>query len=198
MRRDLLALSIFLLFLGVVFISGSRVVVKPEPLEKWVVVEEARATAEQTSSLFVQGSLDPGDRFRVIFELAPPSPGFLSLDTTVLVNLTHPNGYTEPYYIPIERDESGMPQLMASFPEGVANYTGTYKASAEAILGIFFNSLSLQKMELEEREVQLPYGILLPVGIVILFGGVGISILGAKISMRKRTRYKRPLRKRKR
>lgn len=199
MRRDLLALGIFFLFLGVVFISGSRVAIKQKPLETWIDVDKATATDEQTTRLSVQGNLTSEDEFRVYFELTPPpSSGFFSMDTTVLVNLTDPNGYMEPYYIPVEHDESGMLQLMASFPEGVANYNGTYKASAEAILGIFFRSLSLQRIELEEREGQYPYGILLPVGTVILFGGVGISILGAKISKRKTIRYKRPSRKRKR
>lgn len=197
MRRDLLALGILLLFLGVVFISGSRVVVKPEPLEKWVVVEDTSAE-QPTSSLFVQGRLTRGDRFRVYFELAPPSPGPFSMDATVLVNLTDPNGYVEPYYIPIERDEGGTLRLMAPFPGGVANYTGTYKVSAEAILGVFFNYLDLQKIEIEEKEPQYPYGVLFPVGIAVLLGGVGISLLGTKISRRKRIRYKRPLHKHKR
>ena len=196
MRRDLLALGMFLLLLGVVFMSGSRVVVKPEPLERWVVVEDA--TAEQpTPSLFVQGRLTYGDRFRVYFELAPPSPGPFSSDATVLVNLTDPNGYMEPYSIPIDRDEAGL-RPMAPFPRGVANYTGTYKASAEAIWGISLNYLGLQKIELEEKELQYPYGILLPVGIAILLGGVGILLLGAKISRRKRIRYKRLSHKHKR
>jgi len=195
MRRDLLALGLFLLFLGVVFISASRVTVKLEPLEKWVVVEDVRVE-EPASSLVVEGHLAREDRYRVYFVLAPPSPGPFSLDTTVLVNLTDPNGYMESYYIPIEREDL-MLFLKAPFPEGVANYTGTYKVRAEAILGVFFNYLSLQKIELVEREPQYPYGTLLPVGIAILLGGVGISILGAKISKRRRIRYRRPLHKRK-
>jgi len=176
--------------------SGSRVVVKPEPFERWVVVEDV-TVEEPASSLFLQGSLTHGDKYRVYFELAPPSTGPFSMDTTVAVNLTDPNGYMEPYYIPIEREDLTL-QLAAPFPEGVANYTGSYNVSAKAMLEIFLNYLSLQKIELVEREPQYPYSILLPVGIAILVGGVAISLLGAKISRRKRIRYKRPLDKRKR
>lgn len=199
MRRDLLALGIFLLFLGLVFISGSRVVVKPEPFEKWVAVEDT-TVEEPASILFVQGSLTHGDKYRVYFELAPPPPGPFSADTIAQVNLTDPNGYMESYLIPIERDEMGLLRVTESFPGGVANYNGTYKVSAEVpkIFGVTFKSLSIQKIELVEKEPQYPYGFLLPVGIAILLGGVAISLLGAKISRRKRIRYKRLLHKHKR
>lgn len=198
MRKDLLALGILLLFLGVVFISGSRGVVKPDPLEKWVVVEDV-TPEEPASSLFVQGILTMNDTYRVYFELAPFPSGPFSIDTFAQVNVTDPNGYMESYSIPIERDEMGLLQATESLPGGVANYTGTYEVSAEVpeIFGVNFRSLGIQKIELEERELEYPYGILLPVGSVILLGGVAISILGAKVSRRKRIRYKRPLHKRK-
>lgn len=189
MRKDLLALGIFLSFLGLGFMAASQMVVKPEPVEKgWMLLKEV--TLEQPSRLLsVQGPLNSGDRYRAYFTLAPVS-GPISMDASVIVNITDPSGYTNSHDIPIGR-QGGVLAIERPFPEGVANSSGTYKVDAEAIWGMSLTYLALQKMEIEEREPYYPYGAFLPVGGVIFLGGVGISFLGAKISKHKRRLHKR-------
>lgn len=194
-RKNLLALGLVLIFMGLVFIAVSRIVVKPEPLQKWVVVEEVEA-GQSADNLFLNGHLTQGDRFRVYFSLGPVSGGRLSVDATVLINLTDPIGHVKLYEIPIMYAQ-GKLTTRDRFPEVVANYTGAHKVNARGIWGVSLTYLALQKMEIEEKEPQYPYIIFLPVGFAVLLGGVGTSILGVKTSKRKRTRYKSRLPKRK-
>jgi hypothetical protein len=194
MRKDLLALGIFLCFVGLGFMAASQIVIKPEPREAgWIPVKEI--TSEQPSYLLsVQGPLNQRDKFRVYFGLGP-APGLISMDASVEVNFTDPNGYTALYDIPVGRGSQGGPLAVKSaFPEGVVNYTGTYKVDAEAIWGISLTYLALQKMKLEEKEPQYPYSTFFPVGIATFLAGGGISFLGVKISKQKRRFHKHKVR----
>lgn len=190
MRRDILVLGIFLLFLGLILISSSHEVVKPEPIESWVVVREVMVD-QPSLNLFVEGTLIRGDRFRAYFEPTPPSSPISTGDETVALNLTDSNGNTKSYSILMERaDSSFLPE--EPFPEDVANNTGTYQVSAEALYGAYLDYLSLQKIEIEETASYDVYSILLPIGFAILLLGVGISALSTRLSRHKKTRYKRP------
>lgn len=188
MRKGLLALGIFLCFVGLIFMAASQIIVKPEPLQNWTDVDTV--SVEQPSMLLsVQGPLKQGDKFKVFFRLAPFSGQMISVDASVIINFTDPSGYTTVYDIPIGLVR-GMLVLKAPPPEDVANYTGTYKADAEGIWGMSLVYLALQKMTLEEREPQYPYGTFLPIGGAIFLAGGGIFLLGAKISKRKKRLHK--------
>ena len=175
MRKDLLALGLILLFVGMASMSISQVTVTPEPIQSWVTVAES-TSQEPSNNMTVQGTLTQGDRFRVYFLYGPYS-GAINIDAGVLINLTDPTGYTKSFYSLVE---SGP-----SYPEYTANSTGTYRANALAIL-ISITSLTFEKMEIEEKGSQHPYSIYLPVGGVIFAGGSGILLLGRKISKRRR------------
>lgn len=193
MRKDLLALGTLLLFFGLVFVAISRVAIRPEPTPYWVVVEETWAQ-QPSDSLFVQGTLKNGDRFRANFRLAIVGAHLLP-DVVILVNITDPNEHTESFEVLVPFTK-GAPKY--EFPEHVANFTGTYKVTAQSILPTaLLSNLALQKMEIEEEEPQYPHSDFMPVGVVVLLGGFGILFLGVKLSKRRRTLYKRRLQKRK-
>jgi len=189
MRKGLLALGIFLSFVGLGFIAASKLVVKPEPVETdWIDIDKV-SSQEPRYVLSVNGSLNQGDKFRVYFQLYPVY-GTLSVDASVEVNLTDPNGNSTLYDVPIGRSQGGVLGLLGPFPEGVANYTGTHRVDAEGIWGVSLIYLALQKMPIEEREPQYPYSTFFPVGIGIFLAGGGISLLGAKTSKHKRRLHK--------
>ena len=174
-----------------IFIAVSRVSVKPEPSKRWTVVNSSRAETTNMK-LFVQGNLTQGDRFKVDFRLAPLSSSVLSEAATVVINLTDPNGHLKTYGIPVVLSQEGQLGLMEPFPEGVANYTGTYRIDAWGIF-VSVRYLALRRMVLEERELQYPYGNLFFVGCAIFLGGIGASYLGGKASRHRRTSLKRHL-----
>lgn len=197
MKKNILALGIFLLFLGIVLIGVSGMdVSKPE--KKWTVVSEVKEEeATPLTKLAVQGNLEQGDTFRAYFELSPrPQTGAYSIDVAVVVNLTDPNGNTRTYDIPITY-VGIMPANLEPFPEGVANYTGTYKLDAWGIWGAALNYLALKKMEFEEVEPQYPYSNLSFVGGATFLGGIGTLFLGIKAPRRKRRFIERRLTRRK-
>lgn len=188
MRKDLLALGLIVSFVGLVSIAVSQVPVVPNPSQNWVTVPGAEVQAPESSyNMSVQGILTQGDRFRVYFQLGLP-PAIFSMDATVLVNLTYPNGSTKLYDIPIG-SSGGTVGIMAPFPEGTVNETGTYKANAEAYF-ITIIYLAFQKVEVGETEPQYPYSTFLLVGGGAFAGGIGIIVLGAKIPKRKK-RFRR-------
>lgn len=196
MRKDLLAIGIFLIFLGLISVASSRVAIKPEPTQDWVVVEKTEVL-QPTEKLSVQGDLTSGDRFRANFGLSRSTgPGIVPEVSMILVNLTDPNGEIESSQIPLDL-QGGAVTPMAPFPKGIANYTGTYKVDARTIGVVLLNEVALEKMEIEEKELQYPYANLLPIGIAIFIGGFGISLLGVKLSKRKRMLYKRRSHRRK-
>jgi hypothetical protein len=184
MRKDILALGMFVMFLGLIFLSVSRTVKKPEL--KWATVVNTRAK-ESTEKLFLQGNLTEGDRFQVTFGLNQSSSQPFLLEPEVEVNVTDPNGHSKLYSIRLTSIDSSF-ACMDPFPEDVANYTGTYKVTAEAF-EILLNSLFLHRQV--KTEPDHPYSFLFPVGIAIFLGGGGISLLAVKISKRKRIRNKR-------
>jgi len=191
MRKKVFALGVCVLFLGVVLTSSSGMLIKPEPQGVWALVKDVTApAAERVEHLFVEGNLTTGDKFRVIFSLAPPPSGRISLDTEVLINLTDPIGHTDYYEIPIERADGSL-GTEAPLPEGVANYTGTYKVNAETIWGIYLIRLALRKWELQESESYYPYRNFFLPGLIVLLGGVSTSLLGVKTSG-KRKRFRVP------
>lgn len=191
MRKNLFVLGVSFLFLGMIFIAVSRVAVKPEPLKKWAKVGEAHGEETPTLNLFAQGDLTRGDRFRVYFNIALLSSSVISVDASVVINLTDPNGHTETYDIPVT-SQGGKAALMEPLPEDVANYTGTYKVDAWGLF-VSLRYVALQRMELKEREPQYPYGNLFFVGCAVFLGGIGASYLGVKASRHKRTSLKRHL-----
>jgi hypothetical protein len=188
MKKSLLALGILLSFVGLSFMAASQIVVKPEPQTQWETVQEV-SVEKPTMLLSVQGQLKEADEFKVYFQLAPLSGQVISWDASVEINFTDPGGNMTLYDIPIGL-VSGNLVLKAPFPQGVANYTGTYKVDAEGIWGMYLIYLALQKMKIEETEPQHPYGIFIPVGVVVFLAGGGIFLLGAKASKHKRRLHK--------
>jgi len=189
MRRDLLASGLILSFVGLAFMGISQMSIKHEPLQNWVTVAEAGPLQQPSYNMSVQGTLSSSDRFKVYFQLGPYSGGPIVEGAGVLVNLTDPSGYTESYDISVGLSSGGTLGIMEPFPEYIANSTGTYRANAEA----FFVSivyLAFQKMELTEIEPQYPNRGFFPVGVAIFAGGVGVVLLGAKISKRRRRFHK--------
>lgn len=187
MRRNLLALGVLLVFLGLFFLSVSRTVMKPEL--SWAIVENTRAN-KSTEKLSLQGYLTKGDRFQVTFGIDQNSSSPFFLEPGVYVNVTDPNGYSSFYNIDLTTDEYGYVLRLDPWPEDVANYTGSYTVAAEAF-DILLKSLVLHRQV--KTEPGYPYSFLFPVGIGILLGGGGISLFGVKISKPKRIRYKRRL-----
>jgi len=185
MRKDILALGMFAMLLGVVFLSASRTAVMPGP--KWDVVVNTRPN-ESTEKLFLQGNLTEGDRFQVNFALDQNSAQPYLLEPEVQINVTDPNGHSEFYRIRLT-DMDGRFARLDPFPESIANYTGTYNVTAEAF-EILLKNLVLTKLGFVKTDPDYPYSFLFPVGIAILLGGSGISLLAVKISKRKRVRYK--------
>ena len=193
MRKDLLALGISILFLGLVSVVYSRVVIKPQPKQNWVLVEETWAQP-LNMSLFVQGDLEEEDRFRVYFRITPAGV-FKIPDVVIRVNITDPNENTKSYYVNVPFQQ-GAPN--PEFSEYAANFTGTYRVTTQTILPtVQFSYLALQKLEIEEGDPQYPNSDFLPVGVVVLLGGFGILLLGVRLAKPKRTLYKRRLLKRK-
>jgi hypothetical protein len=183
MRKDILALGMSVMFLGLVFLSASRTAIKPEP--KWDVVVNTRAN-ESTERLFLQGNLTEGDKFQVNFALDQNSAQQFLLEPEVQVNVTDPNGHSKLYSIRL-RGMDGYIARLDPFPQDVANYTGTYNVTAEAF-EILLRNLVLSKLGFVKTDPDYPYSFLFPVGIAILLGGSGISLLALKISKRKRVR----------
>jgi len=192
MRKIFLFLGIFLLFIGVLVISLSRVVIFPGASPYWVAVEEVKA--QPSRQLELGGNLTQGDKFRIYFLLAPVT-GQISLDSTVEINVTDPQGTIKWYEIPIEREDDHLVP-MSELPRGNATYTGTYQVSVIAF-GVQLTRLALQKMEYKEQEPQYPYSGLVPVGVVAFSGGVAVVLLGNRIPRRKRTLNKKYPAKRK-
>lgn len=191
MKKNLFALGVSLLFLGVIFIAFSNVVVQLEPLKKWTAIDEVDGEQETLVKLSAQGDLTEGDRFRVYFSLYPPTGSWYSVDQGVYINFTDPNGHTETYDVAVT-SEGGYHALMTPFPEGVANYTGTYRADA---LGLFVSLryLALQRMDITEREPQYPHSNFFFVGCAVFSGGIGTLYLGSKALRHRRVSLKRRL-----
>jgi len=185
MRKDILALGMFAMVLGVVFLSASRTAVKPGL--KWDVVVNTRPP-ESTVRLFLQGNLTEGDRFQVNFAIDQNSSSPFFMEPEVEVNVTDPNGGSKLYSIRLTSVDSRVARL-DPFPEDVANYTGTYEVTAEAY-EILLKNLVLTKLGFVKTDPDYPYSFLFPVGIAILLGWSGISLLAVKISKSKRVRYK--------
>lgn len=188
MRKSLLAFGILLSFVGLSFMAISQIVVKPEPQTEWEIVKEV-SVEQSTMLLSVQGQLEEADEFKVNFQLAPFSGQVISIDASVIINVTDPTGYSTSYDIPIGLVREQLVRK-ASLPQDVANYTGTYKVDAEGIWGMRLIYLALQKMKIEETEPQHLYSIFLPAGVVVFLAGGGIFLLGAKASKHKRRLHK--------
>jgi hypothetical protein len=185
MRKDILALGMFAMLLGLVFLSASRTAI--EPGLKWDVVVNTRANVS-TEKLSLEGNLTEGDRFQVNFALDQSSAQPFLMEPEVQVNVTDPNGDSKLYSIRLTSVDSTFARL-DPFPEDVANYTGTYNVTAEAF-EILLKNLILTKLGFVKTDPDYPYSFLFPVGIAILLGGSGISLLAVKISKRKKVRYK--------
>jgi len=189
MRKDLLALGLIVTFAGLIFLAFSQVAIVPEPIRNWIDV--TRSVPEQPSyNMSVQGNFTIGDRLRVYFQF-PFSGGLIREGAAVLANLTDPSGHIKASEVPVGSTD-GQIGIMAAFPEYLANFTGTYRVKAEG-LGVSLASLALQRLEIEQAEPYYPNGVFLPAGGAVFAGGLGTSILGAKISKRRRrsSKYKR-------
>ncbi len=196
MRRDLLACGIFVLFLGLVFQACSRVVVQPEPIGSWSVVDDYDADPPDYR-LHVEGFLRSGETFKVYFSLMPPPVQLLPEDIGLHINVTDPQNDVTMYPIRVKFLQGKM-VTMDPAPVATANYTGIHKIDAFSLWGINMAYLSLERRELLEQEPQYPYEVLYPASIAVLFGGVVVSLLGFKSSGKKRSRYKRRSSKRRR
>lgn len=194
MKRDILILGVFFLFLGLTLMSVSRTSVEVEPLERWQTVEETEVNPPK-ESLSVQGDLTNGDRFRVYFtiqmeeeELARKFGGVFPSEVGVIeMNLTDPYGSSVRLPDTLIGIQRGM-AYPVELPEGVANVTGTYTVDAKSFPPdwIKLESLRLER-EIERKE---PFGFLLPVGVVVSVSGIALSIFGVKSSKRRGRKFK--------
>jgi len=190
MRKNLLAFGILLLFLGLIFMSYSSMPVKPEPQKKWDTVNK-NEIQEPTIDMFVEGNLTAGDTFKVTFSLGPSySSSYMMEGASVLINITEPNGYPKQIADVAIELVNGRPAIAAPFPVSLANVTGTYNATARAIWGVTLIRIAIEKMKIEERDLEYPNGAFLPVGSATLLVGAGASFFGAKVSKRKKIRRK--------
>lgn len=196
MRRAVLACGILVLFLGLVFQAFSRVVVQPEPIGSWSIVDDYESDPP-VDRLQVEGFLESGETFKVYFSLMPPPVQLLPEDLGLYVNVTDPQNDATVYPIRVKFLQ-GKLVTMDPAPVATANYTGIHKIGAWSLWGIRIAYLSLERHELHEQEPQYPYEVFYPVGIAVFFGGVVVSLLGVKSSAQKRTRYKRLSSKRRR
>jgi len=188
MRKDILALGMFVMFLGLVFLCVSRIAIE----QQWMMIPGARAEpTDPVERLSIQGDLKEGERFKVTFTLRNFTP--YSLELGVVVNVTDPNGYSKLYEIPLSSSGTGTPLLVEPFPEDIANYTGTYKVSAEGY-DVTLRSLVLQR----KGEPLYPYSFIFPVGIAIFLGGGGISLLAVKMRARAQLSKRKGLRNKRR
>lgn len=178
MRKDLLVLGACLLFLGTIFLSVSRVAQSGPSSWPQVASDSEPGGAD---SLSVQGNLTTGDTWQIYFAVRFTQQQ-ITMDEGAYVTLTDPSNNTLSYDIPIY--SGPMPEY---FPTDKANHTGLYTVNASRY-GLFtkLTRLELRKMELSEP--RYPYGLLLPIGVVVLGGGAGTSLLGAKSSKPPRRR----------
>lgn len=179
MRKDIVAVGIILCFVGLIFVSSSQVVVRSPRQEGWVNVAGS-GRQKPTNEMSLQGNLTQGDTFRVYFTKWQ-DPGPIREEAGVMINLTDKNGYLIYSFYNL---------ITEPFPRLTANYTGVYKVNAQSFF-VGMTSLALQKREITEPESQYPYRSFLPVGAVILAGGSGSLLLGAKLSKRRRRIHKR-------
>lgn len=188
MKRGMLALGIFLLLVGVVFLGGSRIVIQPELGEKWVGVEETRSGP--TQSLSIEGNLTQNDTFVVRFDFRFTSTPVQPMGR-VQINVTDPVGDTFSYDVVVEA-RGGKP-VIPEFPEGIANLTGRYgvHACASVEKNVQLSSLGLWKMEIKNTSPQYPYGFLFPLGIIVSICGVVVCFFGARRWKCRRTRLVR-------
>ncbi|MEM2105384.1 MAG: hypothetical protein QXV21_02795 [Candidatus Bathyarchaeia archaeon] len=176
MRKGILAIGIFLMFLGLIFTSISRSISEVDV--NWVLVATSSAAGMGADRLSVQGNLTQGDYFFVNFTIRPPTetiPDVAGIEITI----TDPNNNKTNYEIEI----GPGPRFLNPFPEGPVNVTGQYNVEAVARL------INLTRLDLRKREVgekKYPYEYLLPIGGVILGVGVVTSIIGLKTSKRKK------------
>jgi hypothetical protein len=174
--------------MGLFLTAVSNLAVQGE--NSWIIVKEERNKNPPLTQLSLEGNLTKNDVFMVRIFLQKPG-GMIPDVAAVIVNVTDPSGniVINNYEMPISLDYySGTAVLGEDFPGGTVNSTGCYKVDTLAIGGIF-----LQRFTLEKLETTYPYKNLLPVGVVISVGGVGISLWSSKISKSKKARLQKRL-----
>jgi hypothetical protein len=180
MRRSLVILGVCLLFLGLISIAVSHSIVKSE--YSYPLINRNTASGTGTRMLSVEGNLTEGNRFFINFTTKYPQepvPDVLGVNVTV-TDKTNNNSVS--YEIPIYPG----PTLMAPFPRGLVNHTGPHKVD---VMGFGINVTRVD-LRLEIIKQLYPYDFLFLGGIVVLGGGVGISLIGLKSSKPQRHRSK--------
>jgi hypothetical protein len=174
MRKGMLVIGIFSLFLGLILISTSRMIVESN---KWSLVDYATAPGMGVRKLSVQGNLKAGDVFLVNFTIRPPQ-GPIPDVAGVNITITDPNNNKTIYDVEI----GPGPQFLNPFPTGVVNVTGPYKVDADARI------VNLTRLDLRINLVEktYPFFSLSIVGGAIFGSGVVVSIVALKTSKRKR------------
>jgi len=174
MRKGMLVIGIFFLFLGLILISTSRVTVESN---KWSLVDFATAPGMGVKTLSVQGNLTKGDAFLVNFTIRPPQGSFPDV-AGVDITITDPNDNKAVYEVGI----GAGPKFLDPFPTGVINVTGFYRVDAVARI------VNLTRLDLRIKLVEktYPYSYLSVGGGVIFGGGLVMSIVALKTSKRKR------------
>jgi hypothetical protein len=176
MRKEIVIIGAFLMFLGLIFMSISRSIAESDI--RWVLVDSESASGIGTNRLSVEGNLTYGDFFLVNFTIRPPSEVIPDV-AGVNVTITDPNNNKTSYDIEI----GPGPQFLDPFPMGLINVTGHYAVEA---ISRFVNLTRLDLRKQEFSEKRYPYGSLLIVGSVIFGGGAGMSIIGLKASKHKK------------
>jgi len=186
MKKKIVAAGIILLFLGLVLLSLSGVAIN-QTAQTWTNVKEIKPE-KPTRILSVEGNLTQGDKYRVYFLLSP-MPDSFPIDAGVVVNVTDQQENLLTYHdIDIVREGQHLvPQQ--PLPRGIANYTGTYKVHAEGVFGVLLSRLSLQRLA-SQIETQYPYSAYTPVGIIVLSGGIGASLVGIRSTKRRKRKIK--------
>lgn len=180
MRKGILIIGIFFLFLGLILIGISQGIV--ESNIKWLLVDYKTASGMGSAKLSVQGNLTEGDIFLVNFTIRPPQGPYPDV-TGVDITITDPDNNKAVYGVEIGTEPStGEPIFVNPFPTGTVNVTGLYKVDADARI------VNLTRLDLRRQlnEKIYPYSSLFIVGGAIFGGGAIISIVGLKTSKPKR------------
>ena len=195
MRRNILALSVLLMFLALLLQAFSQMSIEVEPSRGiWTNVNsnEANPPAE---SLSVEANLTNSDELRIFYSLQKSSISYRPNGIGIKMNLTGPDGNVTSFIRHVDLDE--MDRIVVTdfptYPTATANQTGAYRVDGQSIgQVVLIRLLTIQKYELTESKIEYPYLILYPSSIVVfLTGGVLLcwSVLSRKGKKTRKSRF---------
>jgi hypothetical protein len=195
MRRNVLALGIFLMFLAFVLQASSQFSVEIDPArDTWTTVNSNEANPP-VLELSVAANLSKDDEFRIFFSLQRTPENYLPDGFGIKMNLTDPNGDVLFFEREAEIDETGkivITHLGETYPSAVANLTGTYRVDAQSRGGIILiRLLTIEKSVIIPANVDYPWAILSPASVVVFLAGACLLVFGALSSKGRKPRKNR-------